>query len=54
MDRTEMKVLYQKIQTMVDPVEDNVRFYWITENALSQVLTIGSNLPSPPPDSIII
>lgn len=54
MDRSEMMKLFQKVQQMVDPAEDNVRFYWITESALSQVLTIGSNVPAPPPDSIII
>lgn len=50
----EMDCLYKAVQKMVDPAEDNVRFYWISEGAMSQVMTIGSALPEPPPDAIII
>jgi CRISPR-associated protein Cas2 len=50
----EMRQLYQKIQHRVKSEEDNVRLYWLSEQAVSQVLTIGSPLPEPPPDAYII
>jgi CRISPR-associated protein Cas2 len=50
----EMQVLYEKVLKRVIPEEDNVRFYWISENALSKTLTIGSNIPQPPPNYYVI
>ena len=50
----EMRELYQKVQRLVKPDEDNVRFYWISEEAVSRVLTIGSQGPSPPPKYYVI
>jgi len=50
----EMRKLHQKINKKVKPEEDNVRFYWISKDSVSQALTIGSPLPEPPPTVYII
>jgi len=50
----EMRQLHQKVQKKVKSAEDNVRFYWIAQSAISQVLTIGSTPPEKPPDVYII
>jgi len=50
----EMKALHAKVQRRVKPEEDNVRFYWIASDALPRTLTIGSDLPQPPPDFYIL
>lgn len=50
----EMRKLHQKVLKKVKPEEDNVRFYWISGAAVSQVLTIGSPPPEPPPEVYII
>lgn len=33
--------------------EDSVRFYWISQEAVSRVLVIGSPPPEPPPNAYI-
>ncbi len=50
----DMKKLYAQIQKRVKPEEDNVRFYWITADAVPRTLTIGSLPPEPPPKAYII
>lgn len=51
----EMRQLYQAVGKLVKPDQgDNVRFYWITKEAMSKVLTIGSPPPEEPPDLYII
>ena len=45
----EMRVLHQKVKKLVVPTEDNVRFYWISDELRAFVLTIGSLQPEPPP-----
>ncbi|MFM6453249.1 MAG: CRISPR-associated endonuclease Cas2 [Planktothrix sp.] len=50
----EMRQLHQKVKKLVLPKEDNVRFYWISNDALSIVLTIGSQKPEPPPQYYVI
>ncbi|NJR50151.1 MAG: CRISPR-associated endonuclease Cas2 [Leptolyngbyaceae cyanobacterium CSU_1_3] len=50
----EMRQLYQKVQGKVKASEDSVRFYWISQDAVSRVLTIGSPLPEPPPTCYIV
>ncbi|MBC7823918.1 MAG: CRISPR-associated endonuclease Cas2 [Candidatus Parcubacteria bacterium] len=50
----EMRKLHQKVKKRVKESEDNVRFYWISQDALSRVLTIGSPLPEPPPTYYIV
>jgi CRISPR-associated protein Cas2 len=50
----EMKALHQKVQSRIDPEEDNVRFYWVPRDALPKTLTLGSPPPAPPPDFYII
>ena len=40
-----MRQLFEKSKRIVKPSEDNVRFYWISEDAVSRVLTIGSEHP---------
>jgi CRISPR-associated protein Cas2 len=50
----EMKKLHLKIQKRVKPAEDNVRLYWVPSDALPRTLTIGSSIPTPPPDFYII
>ncbi|VXD17638.1 CRISPR-associated endoribonuclease Cas2 (fragment) [Planktothrix serta PCC 8927] len=49
-----MRQLHQKVKKLVLPQEDNVRFYWISNDALSIVLTIGSQKPEPPPQYYVI
>jgi CRISPR-associated protein Cas2 len=44
----EMRVLSVKVAKLVNPEEDNVRFYWISEEAISRAISIGSPAPSPP------
>ena len=50
----QMRELHEKVLTKVNPEEDNVRFYWISKNAKSKTLTIGSDIPQPPPDYYVI
>ena len=50
----QMQELYEKIQPRVNPEEDNVRFYWISQDSASKTLTIGSDIPQPPPDYYVI
>ena len=50
----EMRVLYAKVKQQVNPKEDNVRFYWIPQAAISVVLTIGSSPPEAPPNYYVI
>ena len=50
----QMQELYDKVSKRVLSDEDNVRFYWISEKAMPKILTIGSNIPQPPPDFYVI
>ena len=50
----EMGKLYQQIHKRVKPAEDNVRFYWISHDSVSRVLTIGGEEPQPPPKYYVI
>ena len=50
----EMKALHLKVTRQVKPAEDNVRFYWIPVDAVPRTLTVGSDLPQPPPSVYII
>jgi CRISPR-associated protein Cas2 len=50
----EMRELYEKVKKLVKSVEDNVRFYWISQEAVSRVLTIGGERPEPPPKYYVI
>lgn len=54
LELAQMRALHQQVARRVDEAEDDVRFYWITADALSQVLTIGSDAPEPPPDTYIV
>ncbi|MHC5937940.1 CRISPR-associated endonuclease Cas2 [Nostoc sp.] len=49
-----MRQLFEKSKKLVKPSEDNVRFYWISEEAVSRVLTIGSEEPTAPPNYYVI
>jgi CRISPR-associated protein Cas2 len=51
---SQMQELYEKVEKRVDSEEDNIRFYWISKNANSKTLTIGSELPEPPPNFYVI
>lgn len=46
----QMRTLHKKVQRKVEPSVDNVRFYWISAEAVERVLTIGSAGPVKPPD----
>ena len=46
----QMRKLHQAITKKVKAEEDNVRFYWISDEGLSLSLTIGSQIPETPPD----
>ena len=50
----EMRELYEKVKKKVKPEEDNVRFYWLSKDATSKTLTIGSKHPEPPPQYYVI
>lgn len=50
----EMRQLHQKIEKRVKADEDDVRFYWISKDAISRVLAIGSSPPQEPPNAYII
>lgn len=51
---SEMKALYSKVEQRINVDEDNVRFYWISSQALAKTLTLGSQSPEPPPDFYIV
>ncbi|WP_414541701.1 CRISPR-associated endonuclease Cas2 [Nostoc sp. CCY0012] len=50
----EMRQLYINVRKLVKPAEDNVRFYWISQEAVERVLTIGGEAPQPPPKYYVI
>jgi CRISPR-associated protein Cas2 len=50
----EMRQLFEKSKKLIKPSQDNVRFYWISEEAVSRVLTIGSEEPAAPPKYYVI
>ncbi|MEH2073870.1 MAG: CRISPR-associated endonuclease Cas2 [Nostoc sp.] len=50
----EMRQLYINVRKLVKPAEDNVRFYWISQEAVERVLTIGGETPQPPPNYYVI
>ncbi|MEA5551643.1 CRISPR-associated endonuclease Cas2 [Anabaena cylindrica UHCC 0172] len=50
----EMRQLYINVRKLVKPAEDSVRFYWISQEAVERVLTIGSEAPQPPPNYYVI
>lgn len=50
----EMRDLHQKVLNLVKLPDDNVRFYWLSPDAVSRVLTIGSSPPEEPPEAYII
>lgn len=54
LSQAEMKELYRSIQRRVKVEEDNVRFYWLTPQAVQQVLVIGGDPPQPPPSVYIV
>jgi CRISPR-associated protein Cas2 len=54
MDLDEMRQLYEKVKKRVKVEEDDVRFYWISQEAVTRVLALGSDRPQPPPDVYII
>jgi CRISPR-associated protein Cas2 len=49
----EMRQLYQRICKLMKD-EDSVRLYWISKDAVSRVLTLGSPPPQEPPSSYIL
>jgi len=50
----EMRQLYKQVEKQVKPQEDNVRFYWISQESVSRVLTIGGAQPQAPPKYYVI
>jgi CRISPR/Cas system-associated endoribonuclease Cas2 len=42
------------LRKLVKPQKDSVRFYWISEEAVSRVLVIGSPPPEKPPNAYIL
>jgi CRISPR-associated protein Cas2 len=54
MSLDEMRRLHKKICRRVKPLEDNVRFYWLAADAVTKILTIGSELPLAPPEAYIL
>ncbi|AVH68247.1 CRISPR-associated endonuclease Cas2 [Nostoc sp. 'Peltigera membranacea cyanobiont' N6] len=54
LDLSEMQQLYDDVKKRVKASEDNVRFYWISQEAVNRVLTIGGESPQPPPKYYVI
>lgn len=54
LDLNEMQQLHKAIAKRVNPEEDNVRFYWISPEAVSRTLTIGSKIPEQPPSYYVV
>lgn len=54
MNLFEMQQLYEQVQKRVKSEEDNVRFYWIPNDAKTRILTIGSEPPQETPNYLII
>jgi CRISPR-associated protein Cas2 len=50
----EMRKLHNRVTKKVEPSLDNVRFYWISPEAVGRVMTIGSALPVEPPGFYIL
>jgi CRISPR-associated protein Cas2 len=50
----EMQQLYGLVERKIKVEEDNVRFYWISRDAVSRTLTLGSPAPEEPPSVYII
>lgn len=50
----EMRQLYELVKKKVKPAEDDVRFYWISDESMSMALTIGSQKPEEPPKYYVI
>ncbi len=50
----EMRELFEKSKKIVKVSEDNVRFYWISQESVSRVLTIGSKEPAAPPKYYVV
>ncbi|WP_353933278.1 CRISPR-associated endonuclease Cas2 (plasmid) [Okeanomitos corallinicola TIOX110] len=50
----EMRQLYIKVRKLVKAEQDSVRFYWISQDAVDRVLTIGGEPPEPPPNYYVI
>ncbi|MBT9317696.1 CRISPR-associated endonuclease Cas2 [Leptothoe spongobia] len=51
---SDMRKLCDQVRRRVKESEDNVRFYWISKEAMSQALTIGSLPPEEPPETYIV
>ena len=49
----QMRQLHQAVSKKVKASEDNVRFYWLSDDNMSMSLTIGSNKPKKPPNYYI-
>jgi CRISPR-associated protein Cas2 len=50
----EMRLLYAKVKAKINLEEDNVRFYWLSADATSNALVLGSPPPQPPPTYYIL
>ncbi|MCU0543415.1 MAG: hypothetical protein MUE44_14775 [Oscillatoriaceae cyanobacterium Prado104] len=49
-----MRLLHQKVEKLVKPEEDDVRFYWMPTEAASVVLTTGSSQSELPPKYYVL
>lgn len=49
-----MRELHDKLMRRVKLEEDNIRLYWLSADAVSRVLTIGSSPPEEPPDYYVV
>ena len=50
----QMRQLHANVKKKVKSSEDNVRFYWISDEGVSISLTIGSDRPQKPPNYYVI
>ena len=51
---SEMAKLHQQLGKRVKLPEDNVRLYWLNADAVPRTLTLGSDVPAPPPEVYIV
>lgn len=54
MSLSEMQKLQVQMMQRVSLPEDNVRLYWISADAMPRTLTLGSPMPTAPPQAYII
>ncbi|KAM3091372.1 CRISPR-associated endonuclease Cas2 [Phormidesmis sp. 146-35] len=50
----QMQKMAEQVRKKIKLEEDNVRFYWISSDAMGRTITLGSSPPEPPPSVYIL